>query len=225
LEAAKPALREGDARTRATLATVLEGVLTLLHPIIPFVTSELWAAVGRARGEGERVQLAASSWPLVDPLWRDEGAERDFARLQAAVAAVRALRVDADLPPGQLVPVVVAGLGGEALLRDAALFASLARVTVLTESAAGAALQQPVGDLLLRLPLAGVVDVAAWRARQLQRLKTEEASAQRSRGKLGNERFVGSAPAAVVEEERRRLAEAERAIVAIEASLAQVGEA
>jgi valyl-tRNA synthetase len=225
LEAAKPALREGDARTRATLATVLEGVLTLLHPIIPFVTSELWAAVGRARGEGEREQLAASSWPLVDPLWRDEGAERDFARLQAAVAAVRVLRVDAELPPGQLVPVVVAGPGGEALLRDAALFASLARVTVLTESAAGAALQQPVGDLLLRLPLAGVVDVAAWRARQLQRLKAEEVSAQRSRGKLGNERFVGSAPAAVVEEERRRLAEAERAIVAIQGSLAQVGEA
>jgi len=224
LEAAKPALREGDGRTRATLATVLDGVLTMLHPIIPFVTSELWLAVGRARGEGERVQLATSSWPLVDPRWRDEGAERDFARLQAAVAAVRALRVDADLPPGQQVPVVVAGLGGAALQRDADLFASLARVTVLSEVAAGAALSQPVGDLLLRLPLAGVVDVAAWRAKQLQRLQTEGAAAQRSRGKLANERFVASAPAAVVEEERRRLAASEQTVAAIEASLAQVDE-
>jgi len=221
LEAAKPALREGDARTRATLATVLEGVLTLLHPIIPFVTSELWEALGRARGEVGRPQLAEASWPQVDSGWRDEAAERDFARVQAAVAAVRALRVDADLPPGQLVPVVVAGPGADSLARDPLLFTTLARATLLSESD-GAALSQPVADVVLRLPLAGLVDVAAWRAKQLLRLKGEESSAERSRGKLANERFVASAPEAVVAEERRRLAEAERAIGAIQASLAQV---
>jgi hypothetical protein len=63
LEAAKPALREGDPRTRHTLRTVLEGVLTLLHPIVPFVTSELWEAVGAALGETDRPQLAEAAWP------------------------------------------------------------------------------------------------------------------------------------------------------------------
>lgn len=221
LEAAKPALREGDARTRATLATVLEGVLTLLHPMMPFVTSELWVALGRARGEAERVQLAQAQWPQVLPRWRDEQAEQDFARLQAAVATVRALRVDADLPPGQVVPLVVEGAGAVAILKEAAVFASLARVTLLPV-ADGVALSQPVADVVVRLPLAGVVDVGVWRAKQQQRLAAEQMSAQRSRGKLDNERFVASAPAPVVEEERRRLAEAVRAIAAIEASLDQV---
>jgi valyl-tRNA synthetase len=137
---------------------------------------------------------------------------------------VRALRVDADLPPGQVVPIAWAGEGADALRAEAEVFAALARVTPLPpDGAAGAALSQPVDDLVLRLPLAGVVDVEAWRAKQHKRLAAQRAEAQRSRGKLGNERFVAGAPAEVVAEERRRLAEAERLIGAIEASLAQVG--
>jgi valyl-tRNA synthetase len=238
LEAAKPALREGDPRTRHTLRTVLEGVLTLLHPIVPFVTSELWEAVGRAVGDEQRPQLAEASWPAVAevPASSEDAAssadaasspdaERAFARLQAAVGAVRALRVDADLPPGQVVPIAWEGEGAEALRAEADVFAALARVTPLTEPgvAVGAALSQPVDDLVLRLPLAGVVDVEVWKAKQRKRLETQQAEAQRSRGKLGNQRFVAGAPAEVVAEERRRLAEAERLIGAIEASLAQVG--
>jgi valyl-tRNA synthetase len=224
LEAAKPALREGDPRTRHTLRTVLEGVLTLLHPIVPFVTSELWEAVGRATGETARPQLAEAAWPAPAADAVDGDAERGFARLQAAVGAVRALRVDADLPPGQTVPIAWAGEGADALRAESEVFAALARVTPLPpDGAAGAALSQPIDDLVLRLPLAGVVDVEAWRAKQHKRLATQRAEAQRSRGKLGNERFVAGAPTEVVAEERRRLAEAERLIGAIEASLAQVG--
>jgi valyl-tRNA synthetase len=228
LEAAKPALREGDARTRHTLRTVLEGLLTLLHPIVPFVTSELWDALGATTGAedgaGERPQLAQADWPVARPERHDPAAERDFARLQAAVGAVRALRSDADLPPGQQVPLVIEGAGAAALRAEASVFASLARVVLRDDAGeeTGAALAQPVDDLLLRLPFAGVVDVAAWRAKQEKRLAAQRSDAARSRGKLAQERFVAHAPPEVVAEERRRLAEAERLAAAIEASLAQV---
>ncbi|MDA0700395.1 MAG: valine--tRNA ligase, partial [bacterium] len=139
--------------------------------------------------------------------------------------AVRVLRADADLPPGQQIPLVVEGAGTAALLAEAPVFASLARVVLRAGDgvAAGASLAQPVDDLVLRLPFDGVVDVDAWRAKQEKRLATQRAEAARSRGKLAQERFVASAPADVVAEERRRLAEAERMAAAIEASLAQVG--
>jgi valyl-tRNA synthetase len=216
LEAAKPALREGDARTRATLREALEGVLTLLHPIVPFVTSELWEALGH---DG---QLGEAPWLRSDPTRRDEAAERDFERLQAAVAAVRQLRADADLPPNQAVPLVLEGAGAEVLMRDATVFGALARATVLTEAPAGASLTQPVADVVLRLPFEGVVDVEAWTAKQRARLEAQRAEVARSTKKLANERFVANAPADVVAEERRRLAEAERLVGEISASLARV---
>jgi valyl-tRNA synthetase len=192
------------------------------------VTSELWDALGAFTGVGDdaagRPQLAEAAWPAARPERSDPGAERDFARLQAAVGAVRALRSDADLPPGQQVPLLIEGAGAEALRAEASVFASLARVVLREASTdeAGAALAQPVDDLLLRLPFAGVVDVAAWRAKQEKRLATQRADGARSRGKLAQERFVAHAPPEVVAEERRRLAEAERLAAAIEASLAQV---
>ncbi len=216
LEAAKPALREDDPRTRATLRRVLEGVLTLLHPIVPFVTSELWEALGHER------QLGDAAWPRSDDGGRDEAAERDFERLQAAVAAVRQLRADADLPPNQAVPLVLEGPGAEVLLRDASVFGTLARATVLAEAPAGASLTQPVADVVLRLPFEGVVDVEVWKAKQHARLEAQQAEVARSTKKLANERFVAGAPAEVVAEERRRLAEAERLVGEIGASLARI---
>lgn len=234
LEAAKPALREGDPGTRHALLRTLEGILVLLHPVVPFVTSELWEAVGRAtagvpatvdRDRAEPPQLAEARWPSVVERDLDPAAERAFARLQGAVAAVRALRADADLPPGQVVPLLLEGPGSGALRSEGEVFAALARVDVLPDGApvGGGALAQPVDDVVLRLPLQGVVDVDAWKAKQAKRLATQRAEAQRSRSKLANERFVSGAPADVVAEERRRLAEAERLVAAIETSLAQVG--
>lgn len=217
LEAAKPALREGDPHTRATLRRVLETVLTLLHPFVPFVTSEIWETLGHDE------QLGEATWPVADPAERDEDAERDFERLRAAVGAVRQLRADADLPPNQAVPVVLEGPGAEALGREAAVFGSLARATVLAQAQAGASLTQPVADVVLRLPFEGVVDVEAWRAKGRGRLEAQRAEVARSTKKLANERFVASAPAEVVDEERRRLAEATRLVGEIEASLARVG--
>jgi valyl-tRNA synthetase len=222
LEAAKSALREGDGRTRATVQRVLEGVLKLLHPMMPFVTSELWEAVSAAVGATDRSQLAVTEWPRADAGGIDEAAERDFDRVQAAVAALRALRIDADLPPGQQVPLVLEGDGAAALLQEWTLFASLARVQA-HPGEPGSSLSAALPDVTLRMPLAGVVDVASWRAKQLKKLEAERKELERAEAKLGNERFTNSAPAEVVEEQRRRAGEAARIIAAIEASLAQVG--
>lgn len=217
LEAAKPALRQGDAGTRATLRWTLEGLLKLLHPVMPFVTSELWEALGHES------QLALAQWPAPRPQDLDTEAEAAFERLQAAVGAVRQLRIDADLPPGQMLPLLAKGDGAGALTEEASVFGSLARVELREDAPAGAVLRQPVADLVLELPLEGLVDLDAWREKQTKRLAAQRSEVERSNKKLANERFVQSAPAVVVEEERRRLAEAQRLVEEIERSLARVG--
>ena len=213
LEAAKPALRAGDEGTRATLAGSLATFLQILHPLMPFITSELWEALGR------EAQVALSSWPQVDEGARDEAAEEDFARLQAAVSAVRQLRVEAALAPGQVLDVVVEGPAAEVVAREAEVFGSLARARVLDALPAGASLARSLPECTVRLPLEGVVDVESWRARQQKRLADARAALRKHEGKLANERFVANAPSAVVVEERRRAAEATELIASIEASL------
>lgn len=216
LEAAKPELREGNALTQAVLARVLTDILKLLHPLMPFVTSELYEALGF------ETQLGLASWPVFDAALLDEGAERDFKRLQDAVGAVRNLRAEANLPPSQEVSVVASGVGSSALLDNASVFRALTRANLLADVPEGASLSQVVPDLELKLPLTGLVDVAEWRARQEKRLKELTGNRDKSAKKLANAKFVDNAPPEVVEEERRRLAEAETLIAGLEASLHQV---
>jgi valyl-tRNA synthetase len=213
LEASKPALKRGDARTRAVLREVLESVLRLLHPLVPFITSELWETLGHDR------QLALAPWPESRPELIDEEAEREFALLQEAVGAVRNLRSDANLQPGQVVPIHAAGPAAPSLADNRQVFESLARAELKEEGAVGKVLTQPLTGLELRLPLAGLVDVEEWRARQAKRLSELSSDAERSRRKLANQGFLAKAPEAVVEEEKRRLEEAEGLIEGLRASL------
>ena len=216
LEAAKPGLRAGDARARFVLKTVLTDILKLLHPFIPFITSELYEALGHDE------QLGLAPWPEVNEGLLDEAAERDFERLQDAVGAVRNLRAEANLNPMQGVPIYAAGAAAGVLQDNKTVFESLTRATLLGEQPFGAALSQPLPDLELKLPLTGLVDVAEWRARQEKRLQELQKSLTVSQKKLSNEKFVQNAPAAVVEEERRRVAETEALIAGLNSSLAQL---
>ncbi|MEX2501724.1 MAG: class I tRNA ligase family protein, partial [Trueperaceae bacterium] len=217
LEAAKPALQAGDGRTRYVLRTTLEAILRMLHPLLPFVTSELWEALGNER------QVALEAWPEPEVDGRDDAdAEAEFERLQAVVGAIRALRAEADLPPNRSVPVHASGAVAELLQAHGDLVAALARAELRSGEPDGAALRQVLPDGDLRLPLAGLVDVDAWRDRQAKRLTDLTKERTRSAGKLNNEKFVRKAPEAVVAEERRRLEEAERMIAGVEASLAQL---
>ena len=216
LEAAKPELREGSAATKAVLAKTLTDILKLLHPLVPFITSELYEALGHEQ------QLGWATWPEADPNLIDADAERDFTRLQNAVTGVRNLRAEANLPPSQEISVSASGAGARTLGENRAVFKSLTRATLLETPPSGASLLQVVSELELRLPLEGLVDLAEWRARQEKRLKDLQAGRDRSAKKLLNAKFVENAPAEVVREEKRRLAEAEELIAGLEASLAQL---
>ncbi|HEX6940085.1 MAG TPA: valine--tRNA ligase [Longimicrobiales bacterium] len=217
LEAAKAPLREGDGHTLRTVRHALDVLLRLLHPLMPFVTSELYAAIGR------ETQVALAPWPEVDEGLIDDAGEAEFERVRSAVSAARALRAEAELPPSQTVDVWVAGPGAAALLAHRGLFEPLARAILREGTPEGSALAGALPDAELRLPLAGQVDVAAYAARQRARLERARGDAERSRQKLANERFVQGAPAEVVAEERRRLEEAEALAERLEAVLAELG--
>ena len=214
LEAAKPALRAGDDGTRATLRYCLRTFVQLLHPLMPFITAELWEALGADD------EVATSSWPEFENDAINDAAEQDFALLQAAVSAVRQLRVEANLPPAQVIDVVVEGPAAAVVAGEAETFAGLARARVLRALPPGPSLARSLAGCTVRLPLEGVVDVAAWRERQERRLADARAALLRHERKLANERFVANAPAAVVAEERRRAEEAGQLVDSIEASLA-----
>ena len=216
LEAAKPALHAGDAATKATLKYVLEAILKLQHPLMPYVTSELY----RALGHDEQVALA--DWPAAHKEHLDASAERDFAHLQAAVGAVRTLRSDAEAAPSARLEVHLQGPGAARIEVAPELFEALARARIVSGTASGPALSQAVPELEVTLPLSGQVDVEEYVARQQRRLAKLEAEHEKSARKLSNEKFVANAPAEVVEEEKRRLEEAADVLARVRGLLEQL---
>jgi valyl-tRNA synthetase len=140
-----------------------------------------------------------------------------------AVGAARALRSEANLPPGQTIRVYGEGPEAALLLENAEVFEGLARAELLAEAPEGPSLTQPLPGLELRLPFAGLIDVDEWRQRQEKRLAQLRKDRDKSAKKLANERFVANAPEAVVAEERRRLEEAEALIAGVEASVERLG--
>ncbi|OGS94835.1 MAG: valine--tRNA ligase [Gallionellales bacterium RIFCSPLOWO2_02_FULL_57_47] len=202
--------------TRRTLVRVLETMLRLAHPLIPFITEELWQKVAPVAGRsGESVMLQA--YPRADLARCDEKSEAWVATLKAMVNACRSLRGEMNLSPAQRVPLVIAtGIiaSGDADGKAAALaafapyigsLAKLSEVQIVTELPNGDAAVSIVGTF--RLMLKVEIDVAAERERldkEIARLQGEIARAQ---GKLSNASFVDRAPAAVVEQERKRMEE------------------
>jgi len=193
-------------RTRATLLWVLERVLRLAHPLIPFITEELWQKVAPLAGvSGETIML--QPYPQSDAKDIDTQAEAWVAQLQTMVNACRSLRGEMNLSPAQKVPLIAAG--DERSIADYAPFLqALARLTKV--SASGTALPetnapvQIVGDFRLMLEIE--IDVAAERERlnkELARIAAEIAKAEK---KLATESFIARAPAAIVAQEKERLA-------------------
>lgn len=184
---------------------------------MPFVTSELYQALGHAE------QLALAPWPTGAADRLDDGAEADFARLQAAVGAVRSLRGEADLAPTAVITVALTGEGAALVAGEAEVFESLARARLAAGPAVGPTISLALPGLSVSLPLGGQVDVTEYRARQERRLAKLEEDLERSRKKLANARFVAAAPAEVVEEERRRVAERTEVSARLREVLAQIG--
>jgi valyl-tRNA synthetase len=217
VEAAKVQLQGGSEAaqrgTRRTLIRVLEATLRLAHPVIPFITEELWqkvAVLAGKRGDGEDTSVMIQPYPKSDPARVDAGADAEVALLKQVVDAARNLRGEMNLSPAMKVPLVASGPATR-IESFAPYLAALARlsevkhVADLGAAAKGAAAPVAVvGEYHLMLVIE--VDVAAERERLGKEIARLEGEIRKAEGKLGNDSFVARAPAAVVAQERERLA-------------------
>ena len=235
LEIAKVQIQTGNEAqqraTRRTLIRTLEAILRLAHPIIPFVTEELWQQVAPVAGlKGD--SIAVARYPEAQPAKIDEASIAYVARIKQMVDACRALRGEMGVSPAQRLPLLaIAGSteGSEFLRANAAVLKNLAKlsdVKVFDDEAAWAAEAQHspvsvVGDA--RLALFVEIDVAAEKARLSKEAKRLEGEITKANGKLSNEAFCAKAPAAVLEQERKRLADFGATLTRINEQLARLG--
>ncbi|KUL38209.1 valine--tRNA ligase [Actinoplanes awajinensis] len=217
VELSKPVLAQEDtpeaARTRRVLGHVLDQLLRLLHPVIPFVTEELWIAF--TGGE----TLTFATWPSVDYALVDDAAEEELAALQKVVTEVRRFRADQGLKPSQRVSAALTGLGNVGIDTHEPLIRSLARLNTPAEDFTATATLAVTGGITVDLDTRGTIDVAAERARLVKDRVGAEKEAAQCRAKLGNEAFIGKAPEQVVTKIKDRLAIAEADLVRIAAAL------
>ncbi len=218
LELAKPALGGDDKAaadsTRHTLLYVLEAILRALHPITPFITEEIWQSVAPLLGLKE-TSITRRTWPHSDELPADEAtASADIEWLRAVLTQIRRIRSEMNIAPGKTIPLLlVNGTAAERARAEkfAAQIAFLARSETPhwldageTEPAAAAAI---VGEMKLLIPLAGLIDLGAEKARLEKEIKRIEGEIAKANGKLSNANFVANAPPAVVEQEKQRIAD------------------
>jgi valyl-tRNA synthetase len=234
LELVKPVLAPGgaapevQAATRRTLVTVLEALLRALHPLMPFITEELWQQVAPVAGAcGESVMLQA--YPDADFYPLDPDAETELEWVRAFVLGIRQIRGEMDIPPGRRVPLLLQGAtANDRRLADehGRLLGELARLSGI-EHLADDATPPPaavalLGEMKLLVPLAGLIDVAAERERLQKNRQKAAADLERVQKKLATQSFVANAPPAVVEKERERLASLERDVASLEGQLARL---
>ena len=235
LEIAKTQIQHGSAAqqraTRRTLIRTLEAILRLAHPIIPFVTEELWQKVAPVAGlPGESVSIAR--YPQAQPEKIYEAAIAHVARIKSMVDACRTLRGEMNVSPAQRVPLfAVAGNAEEsAFLRTVApvlqALAKLSEVKVFDDEAGWAAAAQAapvavVGDI--RLCLFIEIDIAAEKVRLAKEATRIEGEIARANVKLGNEAFVAKAPPAVIDQEKKRVADFGATLARLRDQLARLG--
>ncbi|KPC84892.1 MULTISPECIES: valine--tRNA ligase [Streptomyces] len=195
------------------LGEVLDVMLRLLHPIVPFVTEALWTALTG------RESIVIAEWPG-DSGFRDDAAEKEIELVQQVVTEVRRFRNDQGLQPGQKVPAELT-LTGTALAPHESAIRQLLRLQPAGDGFHATA-SLPVAGATVALDLSGTIDVEAERKRLTKDLGAAEKEKAQANGKLGNEAFLGKAPDNVVDKIRGRLAKAETDIERITAQLANL---
>ena len=224
LELVKPVLWDETASierqrgTRRTLIRVLEVVLRLTHPFMPFITEEIWQRIKTQAGvSGETIMLQA--WPVANESRIDAAAEADIEWVKQLMLGLRQIRGEMKISMAKRIDIIVQNAATEDLRRLAdfePLLSKLAKLESVRVLAAGEEAPMSatalVGDMQVLVPMAGLIDKDAELARldkEIQRLSGE---VQRVGGKLANQGFVAKAPAEVLDKERAKLAEAEQAL-------------
>jgi valyl-tRNA synthetase len=199
---------------------VLDQLLRLLHPVIPFVTDELWCALTAA---GKDASVTVAAWPLLESGRIDDSAEAELEMLQRVVTEVRRFRADQGLKPGQRVAAALDGLAGAGIGAHEALIRALVRLDEPTGDFTATGTIAVAGGVSVALDTRGTIDVAAEKARLAKDRAAAEKEIAQANGKLGNDAFLGKAPIEVVTKIRERLAVAEADLVRIDAALAALG--
>jgi valyl-tRNA synthetase len=222
---ADPAARLG---TQRTLAQVLEALQRALHPLMPFITEEIWQRVAPlAQVRGDTVML--QPYPHAGDFPADEEAEREIGWVQALVLAVRQIRGELNISPARRIGVLLRDAGAEdesRLVRHRRWLERLAGIDTITLLAPGAAAPQSasalVGTLTVLVPMAGLIDADAEAERLGRLLARAQVDLEKTRGRLANDNFVRNAPAEVVSLERERARELERTASGLASQLERV---
>ena len=231
LELSKVQLQKGtpdqQRATRRTLIRVLEAVLRLMHPIMPFITEELWQKVSIVAGKRRLdavTSISVQPYPIANPSLLDSVARDQMDILKAQIEAVRALRGEMNLSPAARVPLIVQGTT-ELLTAHAPYIAALAKlskvdiVEVLPDDGAPVKI---VGDA--RLMLKVEIDVAAERMRIEKEIAKLEQEIGKAQAKLSNEGFVARAPVTVVEQEKQRISQFTETLNKVRSQYAKLGQ-
>ena len=227
LELAKPVLN-GNASpaqqlgTRKTLVGVLEALLRLAHPIMPYITEELWQKVAPKAGK-TGATIMRQPWPVSQPEKIDDNSIDEIEWVKAFVLGIRRIRAEMDIAPGKPLPILcenVSSQNAQRLTDHRELLTTIARIEdikiIAENETAPESATALVGEMRILIPLAGLIDKDA----ELERLTRESAKLTKEKGrlegKLGNESFTAKAPAAVVEKEQEKLAEVVSALAQLE---------
>ncbi len=233
LEFTKPILAGEDAaaakETRAATAWVLDQVLHLLHPLMPFLTEELWQQTGGQAASRAKL-LMLSDWPSFDDDLVDETAMAEIGWVIRLVSGIRTVRTEMNVPPGAQIPATLHEAGAATIrrldaYRDLVLrLARLSGVDVVDGPVARGAAQIVLDETTVALPLAGVIDIAQERARLAKELAKAKSEIDKLEKKLGNAQFIAKAPPEVVEEQRQRLSDASQSREKLAGALARLAE-
>ncbi len=229
LELSKPVLTSGDASeaqergTRQTLVRVLESLLRLAHPIMPYITEEIWQRVAPLAGV-DGATIMRQSYPQANDSAADAAAEGEMQWVMDFIVGVRKIRSGMNIAPSKPLPVLLQNGSAEdqqRLERNGLFLQRLARTESITWLNAGDSAPESatslVGEMHLLVPMAGLIDKEAELARLAREMGKLEKDIERMQAKLSNEAFTAKAPAELVEKERTRLAE-------VQTALAQLGE-
>ncbi|TYC65844.1 valine--tRNA ligase [Stappia sp. BW2] len=230
LELAKPIFNGEDeaakAETRATAAWALDEILKVLHPIMPFLTEELWERLGD-EGNAQDSLLMLAAWP--EAKVSDEDAAGEINWLVDLISEIRSVRAEMNIPAGTKVSVIVTGASEKTKARlqthESAILRLARAVTVtLADAAPSGAAQIIVGEATVCLPLAGVIDLGAEKTRLQKEAGKLEGEITKIEKKLSNPAFVAKAPEEVVDGEREKVAESREKLEKVQTALGRLAE-